>query len=190
MRAAVIIFALLIAALVLKVAQMAGRVEQLAGSPAVVADDQQLGPAITRLNAKFRQQWQAENLQVGDTVADLTVLRRLSLAMFGTVPSLEDIRAFEHDEQPNRIDRWVVKMLQDSRYSDYFAERLARSLVGVEGGPFIVFRRDRMTAWLAEQLHKDASWSQMTKELIAEKACGPIDQPPTLSPSHAWKTRA
>lgn len=167
MRAAVIIFALLIAALVVKVVQVAGRVEQLAGSPAVVADDQQLGPAVARLNEQFRRQWQAENVQVGDTVADLTVLRRLSLAMFGTVPSLEDIRAFEHDEQPNRIDRWIVKMLQDSRFSDYFAERLARSLVGVEDGPFIVFRRDRMTAWLAAQLRKDVSWSQMTKELIA-----------------------
>jgi hypothetical protein len=74
---------------------------------------------------------------------------------------------FEADEQPDRIDRWVVDMLKDSRFSDYFAERLARSLVGVEGGPFIIFRRDRMTAWLADQLRKDASWSEMTKELIA-----------------------
>ena len=167
MRAVVILFALLIACLVLKAVHVAGRVEQLTGSPAAVADDQQLGLAVSRLNEQFQKQWQAEDVQVVDTVDDFAVLRRLSLAMFGTVPSLEDIRAFEDDDQPNRIDRWVVKMLQDSRYSDYFAERLARSLVGVEGGPFIVFRRDRMTAWLAEQLHKDASWSQMTKELIA-----------------------
>jgi hypothetical protein len=40
-------------------------------------------------------------------------------------------------------------------------------LVGVEGGPFIIFRRDRLTAWLAEQLRQDASWSEMTKQLIA-----------------------
>ena len=167
MRAVVILFALLIAALVLKAVQVAGRVEQFAGSPAAVADDQQLGPAVARLNEQFHKQWQAENVQVAESVDDFAVLRRLSLAMFGTVPSLEDIRAFEDDDQPHRIDRWVVRMLQDSRYSDYFAERFARSLVGVEEGPFIVFRRDRMTAWLAEQLHQDASWSQMTKELIA-----------------------
>ncbi len=167
MRAVVILFALLIAALVLKAVQVAGRVEQFAGSPAAVADDQQLGPAVARLNEQFHKQWQAENVQVAESVDDFAVLRRLSLAMFGTVPSLEDIRAFDDDDQPHRIDRWVVRMLQDSRYSDYFAERFARSLVGVEEGPFIVFRRDRMTAWLAEQLHQDASWSQMTKELIA-----------------------
>ena len=106
-------------------------------------------------------------MQIASPTDDLTVFRRLSLALFGTVPSLEDIRAFEDDSRPDKIDRWVTKMLQDSRYSDYFSERLARSLVGVEDGPFIVFRRDRLKSWLAEQLHKDASWSQMTKELIA-----------------------
>lgn len=167
MRAVVIIFALLIAGLVIKAVEVAGRVENLTGTPGEVAPEQQLDAAAKRLNEQFHAQWQSESVQVVNTVDDLAVFRRLSLAMFGTVPSLEDIRAFEADQQPNKIDRWVVTMLQDSRFSGYFAERLARSLVGVEDGPFIVFRRDRLTAWLAEQLHKDASWSDMTKELIA-----------------------
>ena len=167
MRAVVILFAMLIAGLVMKAVEVAGRVEDLSGTPAEVVPEQQLDAAVTRLNEQFHQQWQSENVQIVNTVDDLAVFRRLALAMYGTVPSLEDIRAFEADQQPNKIDRWVVTMLKDSRFSDYFAERLARSLVGVEGGPFIIFRRDRLTAWLAEQLHKDASWSDMTKELIA-----------------------
>lgn len=167
MRAVVIFFALLIAALVLKAVEVAGRIEQLPGPAAAIAEDQELSPAVARLNQQFQKQWQDEGVQVVDRVDDLSMLRRLSLSMFGTVPSLEDIRAFEEDNQPNKIDRWVVRMLKDTRYSDYFSERLARSLVGVEGGPFIVFRRDRLKAWLAEQLNKDASWSDMTKELIA-----------------------
>ncbi len=167
MRAVVILFALLIAGLVMKAVEVAGRVEDLTGTPAEVVPEQQLDTAVKRINEQFHEQWQSENVQVVNTVDDLAVFRRLSLAMFGTVPSLEDIRAFEADQQPNKIDRWVVAMLKDSRFSDYFAERLARSLVGVEDGPFIIFRRDQLTAWLAEQLRKDASWSQMTKELIA-----------------------
>jgi hypothetical protein len=167
MRAIVVIFALCVAFLVLKVVEVAGRIDHRPALPIAVAPDQELGPAVERLNAEFRKQWDAEAVHPAPFADDLTVLRRLSLALFGTVPSLEDIRRFETDEQPDRFDRWVVDMLKDSRYSDYFAERLARSLVGVEGGPFIIFRRDRMTAWLAEQLRKDASWSEMTKELIA-----------------------
>lgn len=167
MRAIVVIFAICVAFLVLKVVEVAGRIDHRPALPIAVAPDQELGPAVERLNAEFRKQWYAEAVHPAPFADDLTVLRRLSLALFGTVPSLEDIRRFETDEQPDRFDRWVVDMLKDSRHSDYFAERLARSLVGVEGGPFIIFRRDRMTAWLAEQLRKDASWSEMTKELIA-----------------------
>ena len=167
MRAVVLLFALMIACLIAKTVQVAGRVEMLSGAPSEVMADQRLNSAVTRLNQQFLKEWHDESVQIASQTDDLTVFRRLSLALFGTVPSLEDIRAFEGDSRPDRIDRWVTKMLQDSRYSDYFSERLARSLVGVEAGPFIVFRRDRLKSWLADQLHKDASWSQMTKELIA-----------------------
>jgi len=163
MRAIVVLFAVSVVILALKVVEVAGRIDHRPAPPAAVAAEQQLVDAVSRLNAEFQKQWQAENVHPAAFADDLTVLRRLSLALFGTVPSLEDIRRFEADEQPDRIDRWVVDMLKDSRYSDYFAERLARSLVG----PFIIFRRDRMTAWLADQLRKDASWSEMTEELIA-----------------------
>lgn len=167
MRAAVILFALGVGILVLTVIKVAGRLDHHSAAPPGVVAEQQIDQAVTRLNDWFHQHWQFEAVQVAESADDLTVLRRLSFSLFGTVPSLEDIRTFEADDRPDKIDRWVVRMLQDSRYADYFAERLARSLVGVEGGPFIIFRRDRMTAWLSRQLRKDASWSEMTKELIA-----------------------
>lgn len=176
MRIVVVLFALTITCLVLAVVQVAGRVEQLADAPADVEADQQLDSAILSLNERLHAIWQAAKVPPAVAADELDVLRRLSLALFGTIPSLEDIRAFENDSGPNRIDRWVVKMLHDSRYSDYFSERIARSLVGVEDGPLIIFRRDRLTAWLAEQLHKDASWSDMTKELIAAEGLW-TDQP-------------
>lgn len=167
MRAIVVLFAISVVILTLKVVEVAGRIDHRPAPPSEVAAEQQLDNAVDRLNTEFQKRWLAENVQPAKPADDLTVLRRLSLALFGTVPSLEDIRRFEADKQPDLIDRWVVDMLKDSRFSNYFAERLARSLVGVEGGPFIIFRRDRMTAWLADQLQKDASWSEMTKELIS-----------------------
>ena len=149
MRGAVCLFAVLIVALVLKVVQVAGRVETRAPVPAAVVTDQRLDSAVDKLNREFQRQWELEGVRVAEPADQLTVLRRLSLALFGTVSSLEDIRSFETDDQPDRIDRWVVAMLKDSRYTNYFAELLARSLVGVEGGPFIIYRRDRLAAWLA-----------------------------------------
>ena len=176
MRAVSVLFALGVAFLVVKVVQLAGRVDISTSAPGAVASEQRVDASVARLNDWFRKHWEQEATTVAEPADDLTVFRRLSLALFGAVPSLEDIRTFEADTQPDRIDRWVVQMLQDSRYSDYFAERLARSLVGVEQGPFIVFRRDRLTSWLADQLRNDASWSQMTRELIAAEGLW-TDQP-------------
>lgn len=167
MRAAVVIFAITVALLVLKVIQVAGEVDSPPGPPPAISHDLQLDASVNKLNAWLQKQWQSEGVTVAMPADDLTVLRRLSLALFGCVPSLQEIRAFEADTQPDRMDRWTVRMLNDSRYGDYFGERLARSLVGTEGGPFIIFRRDRMTTWLAEQLLNDASWADMTRDLIS-----------------------
>lgn len=70
---------------------------------------------------------------------ELTVFRRVSLALFGCVPALAEIKAFEQDLQPDRLDRWIVRMLRDERFGRYFADRLARSLTGVEQGPLFIF---------------------------------------------------
>ncbi len=176
MRAVAVLFAVGVVFLVFKVVQIAGRIDVATAAPPTVVAEKNVDSSVARLNDWFRMHWEQEAATVAEPADDLAVFRRLSLALFGAVPSLEDIRTFEADSQPDRIDRWVVQMLQDSRYSDYFAERLARSLVGVEQGAFIVFRRDRLTSWLAEQLRNDASWTEMTRELIAAEGLW-TDQP-------------
>eukprot|EP00913_Durusdinium_trenchii_P008889 g8355.t1 len=98
---------------------------------------------------------------------DLQVLRRLSLSLVGTIPSLEEIRQFEADNEPNRLRRWTLRYLNDSRFAPYFAERLARAYVSTEGGTFIIFRRDRFVNWLAEQLRQNTPYDVIVREMIA-----------------------
>lgn len=167
MRVVVVTFAIAVAFLVLKVVQVAGRIDRLPDAPPAIAPELKLDGSVSKLDEWFRAQWAKEGVSVSGPASDLGVFRRLSLALFGCLPSLEEIRAFEADLAPDRLDRWVARMLQDPRYGDYFGERLARSLVGTEDGPFIIFRRDRMTAWLSEQLLADTPWSDMTHHLIA-----------------------
>ena len=162
------LFSLTILALLVTVAlRSAGSVTSALRPPDDLTEIPDLAQPVARLNAWFQNRWRDEQVVPAGPVDELTLFRRLSLALFGAVPSLEEIRTFEQDQQPNRPQRWLTMMLKDARFSDYFADRLARSLVGVEQGPFIIFRRDRLRDWLAEQLQQDASWSQMTRELIA-----------------------
>lgn len=162
--------------LLVAVVQTAGSVEApLTAAPEIPAQ-QRLDAAVQRLNQRFQQRWQQAGLQPVAQADDLTVFRRVSLALFGCVPALAEIRAFEQDQQPDRLDRWIVRMLRDDRFGRYFADRLARSLTGVDQGPLFIFRRDRLRDWLAQQLLADAPWGQMTRDLIAAEGLW-TDQP-------------
>jgi hypothetical protein len=128
-----------------------------------------LAPTLAQLNAAFRQDWEARELQIAPRADDLTLARRLSLALTGTIPSLEEIRALEAVRAEYRLEWWVSHLVEDRRHSDYLAERLARAYVGNDMGAFIVFRRNRFKAWLSDQLAANTPYDQIVRQLIAER---------------------
>ena len=144
----------------------------LALSPPLSESANDAASITSELNQYFERRWQKANLAPAALLAgedELQVLRRLSLALHGTIPSLEDIRRFEADDEPDRILRWASAMLEDRRFADYFAERLARSFVGTEGGQFIVYRRDRFVDWLAEEIHAHRPYDEIVRQMIEDE---------------------
>ncbi|HRX81297.1 MAG TPA: DUF1553 domain-containing protein, partial [Pirellulaceae bacterium] len=85
------------------------------------------------------------------------------------IPSLEEIRVLQSLPDDQRLEWWVSRILEDRRYADYVAERLARSYVGTDNGPFIVFRRRRFVTWLSDQLLANKPYDQLVRELISDK---------------------
>ncbi|MDZ4684383.1 MAG: DUF1549 domain-containing protein [Planctomycetaceae bacterium] len=137
----------------------APQAEELTAARSVVADVNQL----------FLQRWTEAGVSPAERADELTILRRLSLALHGTIPSLEEVRRFEADAQSDRIERWTIQLLNDRRFADYFAARLARGFIGAEQGQFILFRRDRFTTWLSEQLQADRPLDEVVRLMIAEQ---------------------
>ncbi|MEZ6067083.1 MAG: DUF1549 domain-containing protein [Planctomycetaceae bacterium] len=143
------------------------------------ADD--LRATIRQVDAALERLWSEQSAAAGDVPADgaltalgpapeaddLTVLRRLSLALHGTIPSLQEVRRFQADDRPDRLMLWTNAMLDDSRFSDYFAERLARAYVGIEDGQFLIFRRDRFFAWLSGELRENRPYDEVVRGMIA-----------------------
>ena len=131
--------------------------------------DDELPTTVAQVDGYFEEIWTRQELQPAQPADELLLLRRLALSLMGTVPSLEEIRQFELDDQPNRIERWTQRYLNDPRFADYFAERLARCFVGVDGGQFIVFRRDRFVNWLSDQLEANTPYDQIVRQMISSK---------------------
>lgn len=136
-----------------------------AAAPRTVAID--VDETTRAIDGFFTSRWQDKNIPAPAAASELQVLRRLSLTLHGTLPSLEEIRQFEADDPAGRLDRWTERLLADERFGTYFAERLARSIVGVETGPFLIYRRDRFVDWLAEQIQRDEPWSVIAREVIS-----------------------
>lgn len=122
---------------------------------------------VTSLDTLLTRRWADAGLTPAPLATDLQVLRRLSLALVGATPSLEEVRDFEGDERPDRLSHWTRRYLGDDRFAEYFAERLARVFVGVEGGQFILYRRDRFKEWLSAQLKSGVAYDEIVRSMIA-----------------------
>ena len=129
----------------------------------------EVSSVVRIVDARLEAHWSTLGVAPAERADDLTVLRRLSLALHGTVPSLEEIRAFEADPRPNRLAHWTGRLLEDDRFAAYFAERLARAYVGTEQSPFLVFRRDRFVGWLRRALRAQRPFDEVVRAMIADR---------------------
>jgi hypothetical protein len=134
-----------------------------------MAVEDQFQETVEKVNTTFRDAWSDQELTPAPRADDLHIARRLSLALTGTIPSLEEIRMFQERPEDHRVDWWISGLLKDRRSSDYLAERLSRAYVGVDGGPFLVYRRRRFVSWLSERLHENQPYDQLVRDLIASE---------------------
>ena len=169
MKPAAVVFCCSVIGLLALVVMKAGETDAPPKVLTELSSEQNIDASVSRVNEWLRQHWSSEELEPAEIADDLTVFRRLSLALHGTVPSLEEVVAFTADSSNDRIERWALMMLEDSRFADYFSDRLERVLTGVEEGQFIIFRRDRLRGWISEQLRNDRPWPEMTSDLIASE---------------------
>lgn len=169
-RLAFSVFPLIVAGLLTVLVLGAARSPRLP-VPSIPASDQLADTRVTvdAVSDFLQARWRDAAVAPAETADDLTVLRRLSLALHGTLPSLEEIRRFESDVEQSRIERWTWQLLNDRRFADYFSVRLARSLIGAEGGQFILFRRDRFTQWLADNIQQNRPLRDLVREMIASQ---------------------
>ena len=76
-----------------------------------------LSHSVMELDGWFDSYWRSHNVAPADAADELLIFRRLTLALHGSVPSLEEIRDFEADTQDNRLTTGSNKILKDLRPS-------------------------------------------------------------------------
>lgn len=125
---------------------------------------------VARVDAEFHAAWRQTGMQVAERADDLTLARRLSLGLTGTIPSLEEIRQLEKIPAEDRLDWWISHLLEDRRSADYLAERFTRAWVGTDEGPFLIYRRRRFRSWISDRLYEqDLSYDALVRRLLSDE---------------------
>jgi hypothetical protein len=137
--------------------------------PAAQAPTPAAPPVAQEVDSELRREWTEAGVVPVRRAPELALMRRLALALAGTIPSLEEIRRFEARPEDRRVALWLDDLLADRRFADYFAERLARVYVGTEAGPFIQFRRRRFVTWLSDQIAENRPYDAIVRDLIADR---------------------
>ena len=147
----------------------AERIEQPLSFQPTSPEQRGIEHVARKVDATFKRRWTDLDLSPTESADLLAVTRRLSLGLAGTIPSLEEIREIEKQKPANQIHWWVSRLLEDKRTSNHLAERMARALVGVEDGPFLVFRRRRFASWLSEQIASNLPYDQLVKQILTDE---------------------
>ncbi len=99
------------------------------------------------------------------TCGDAEFIRRASIDTCGITPSVEEVRAFLADRDPNKRTRLVDALLGRPEYVDYWSLKwsdLFRNNSGVKRGKGLeVYYR-----WIHDSVRDDKPWDQMARELL------------------------
>lgn len=96
---------------------------------------------------------------------DSEFLRRSSLDAIGTLPTVEEARAFAESTDPKKREKWIAHLLEQPAWADHWAVKfddLLRpnpSRVGVK--PIFLF-----DDWLRQSFRANKPWDQIVRELL------------------------
>jgi hypothetical protein len=129
----------------------------------------QTSQIVATLDADFERLWTKSNVAPTSSADDLLVARRISLALVGSLPSLQEIRWLETQPRETRLERWTNRLLDDPRCHSHLAERFARAMNSLAPAePFFMYRRRRFVAWLSDRIAHRTPYDQIVRECIAD----------------------
>ena len=115
--------------------------------------------------ALFSEAWTAAGISA-NVIDDDTFLRRVTLDLYGRIPSKEELLAFRGDSQADKRARLVDTMLDHPEHAAHLARAWEQTLLGPEVRLRLV-DRGAMRRWLEERFAKDVPWDVIVRDLIA-----------------------
>lgn len=129
------------------------------------------------------------NLNPAPLTDDAEFLRRLSLDVRGTIPSVEEVIAFLGDKSPDKRSKIIKTYLNDplrgTAWANYWDKLLVGSLSETIANQNAATRAKSVwKTWVAEQFNANIPYDQFATEVVTAE--GPADVAPETLPTIRW----
>jgi hypothetical protein len=126
------------------------------------------------------KKWQELGLVPADLCSDEQFIRRVSLAVSGTLPTPAQVTDFATDKDPKKREKLVDRLLDSPEYTYYFANKWADILrVKRRGQPDRAAGTFGFHNWIREAMASDKPYSDFAREILAAVGDETIN-PPTV----------
>ncbi len=105
--------------------------------------------------------------------SDGEFLRRLTLDLFGRIPTAEETTAYLNDSDPEKRTKLADKLLASPEFTRHWRDNLNVLLMGRTAFPV----EGSWGAWLEKALREDRGWDRIARELLLARPEKPEDQP-------------
>jgi hypothetical protein len=105
------------------------------------------------------------NLPPSPPCDDATFLRRASLDTIGTLPTVDEVKAFLADAAPDKRDRLIDSLLARKEFIDYWTYKWSDVLM-ING---TLLRPQAVKAyytWLKSQVEKNTPWDELVRQIL------------------------
>jgi hypothetical protein len=132
----------------------------------------------TVVDKHTHQQWKELAIMPSDLSTDTEFIRRVSLDLTGTLPTPAQVKTFLTDNDPNKRDQLVDRLLETPEYSYFFANKWADILkVRRAKQPQRAFGTFAFHNWIRESIAADKPYDEFVREILAaigdETKCPP-----------------
>jgi hypothetical protein len=134
-----------------------------AASPDEAKDAQALAERIDKL---LEARWAAAGVRPVATADDGEFLRRASLDLTGTIPSVPEVRAFLEDRTSGGRQRLLGRLIEGPGYVTHFSH-FWRSVLLPENADVANFGLEgAFEAWLTDRLRDNVGYDRMVREIL------------------------
>jgi hypothetical protein len=126
-------------------------------------------------------QWHELGLTPSDVCSDEDFIRRASIDITGTLPTIEEVDAFLADGSPEKRARLVDELLERPEYASTFAIKWADILRNKRGGNATYQRSTyRFYDWIRRQIDQNTPFDEFTRQILAASGT------PETAPATVW----